>query len=125
MPVSFVRIKECSTGERKGAAAYSWEGFPRLLVCDARDPYNLGTPHSRQLADSRDFPTETTIHAKIDPNFPMVWEDCDANEVEGDERNVVQRILKIFQAGDTREPPVVLAADVFRDTLRSSKYGIS
>lgn len=123
MPVHFIRIKEASTKEKKSACQYNLGNWgPGLLVCDSRDPSDLDAPHGRQVADSRDFPKQINENATFEPNPPLVWEDCDTNEVEGDERNIVHRILTIFQSESKRPLPLVFAATIFRDMLTSSKF---
>lgn len=122
MPIQFVQIKAASTIRKVSAFEYRLkDGGPGLLVCDSWDPRDLNTPHSRYVADSRDF-SSIKYSAAFDPSPPKVWEDLEANEVKDDERNIVQQIFRIFQPDNGRSPPVVLAASVFREMRTSSRF---
>ena len=122
MPIQFVQIKATSTVSKRSAyAVESQDWSPGLLICDSWDPHDLNAPHSRYVADSRDFPN-ITIYAAFNPNPPAVWEDLQANEVEGDERDIVQQIFQIFKPDGGRPPPLVLAASVFREMRTGSKF---
>ena len=122
MPVQFIHIKPASSVRKISTSDNRVEDWgPGLLVCDSWDPQDLYTPHSRYVADSRDF-SDIGYFRAFDPHPPTVWEDLEANEVEDDERNIVQQIFKIFQPDNGRPPPVVLAASVFRQMRTSSRF---
>ena len=121
MPIRFVQIKTtCLTAKRCPAAFDAQRWGPGLLVFDSSDPLDLNKPHGRYVADSRDF-SKWTVHASIRPNPPVVWEDLQANEVEGDERNVVQRIFQIFKSDCGRPRTLVTAASIFQEMHKGSR----
>ena len=121
MLIKFVQIKTACTVAKVSVTEYRVKDWgPGLLVCDPWPQRDLETPHSRYVADSRDF-SDIKMSAWFDPNPPTVWEDLEANEVEEDERNIVQQIFRIFQPNNGRPPPVVLAASVFREMQTLSR----
>ena len=125
IPVQFIHYKGASTIKKTVAREYDLRAWgPGLLVCDSWITDDMGTPHGRQVADLRDFPDEIKVYNPIEPRPPMVLADCNVNEVEGDERYIMERILRIFQPVDGRRPPVILAAAVFPDMLTISRFSL-
>lgn len=117
-PLRFIRIKSGSAEHYKSAVHYDLKGHvPCPLVFDSWDPNDLMAPHTRRVADSVNFGDAISLHGGVVPDFPLTWEECEMVEIEGDERNIVTRLLGCFQTGDARTSSIMPASMVFQAML--------